>query len=84
MTVNFRKFTRSSSRAAVMVDDGYDGPFAWVHDSRNGNVTGPFTPDDAAKLCEQLCQFVLPPALQGIGGKVTGPFYVRDTSRRIY
>ena len=81
MTVNFRKFR--SSRAAVMVDDGYEGPFAWVHDSRNGNVTGPFTPEDAAKLCSQLCEFTLPPALRGMG-EVKGPFYVRDTSRRIY
>ncbi len=83
MTVNFRKF-RSSSRAAVMVDDGYAGPFAWVHDARNGNVTGPFTPAEAAKLCEQLCQLALPPALRGMGEKVQGPFYVRDTSSRIY
>jgi hypothetical protein len=83
MSVNFRKF-KGSSRAAVMVDDGYAGPFKWVHDSRNGNVTGPFTPNEAEKLCSQLCEFTLPPALKGLGGKVVGPFYVRDTSSRIY
>ncbi len=52
----------------------------YVWDARNNNSTGPFSKDDAAKCAANLNLWVLGnecPILLQMGGKPTGPFYVR-------
>lgn len=59
----------------------------YVHDSRNGNIIGPFSPSDATTMASQLNIFVLQhemPVFAGMCVTVTGPFYVHGHRRRIY
>lgn len=59
----------------------------WVHDARNGNFTGPFSPEDAKALVERLNRKVLQetvPALADVVTEVTGPFYLQPVGHRVY
>jgi hypothetical protein len=55
----------------------------YIEDSRNGRRIGPYSESEATKGAESLNDIVFRntfPALIGLGGKPTGPFYVRKKS----
>lgn len=72
-------------RTEVRADD------TWVHDSRNGNVQGPFGRDAARKMTEDLNEMVLrntQPLLFAMSttdsrARIEGPFYLSSEARRL-
>ena len=58
----------------------------FVHDARNGNVTGPYRKDDAQAAAVTFNAFVHKNSALGFMQpiSITGPFYARPTEKRLF